>query len=95
MSYTAHGAVIDVTADALTFRRSQLAASLGAPAHEALSMADATSVECTAPTATGFGQVVVRGKVDAAGNAGDTVIRFAPGQDAEAFAQAVKAALRG
>lgn len=95
MSYTAHGAVIDVTADALTFRRSQLAASLGALAHETLSVADATSVECTAPSATGFGQVVVRGTVDAAGNAGDTVIRFAPGQDAEAFAQAVKAALRG
>ena len=91
MSYTAHGAVIDVTADALTFHRSQLAASLGAASREEVSLADATSVECTAPTATGFGQVVIR-------DAGDTdlaIIRFAPGQDAQAFTRAVEAALRG
>lgn len=91
MSYTAHGAVIDVTADALTFHRSQLAASLGAASREEISLADATSVECTAPTATGFGQVVIR-------DAGDTdlaIIRFAPGQDAQAFTRAVEAALRG
>ena len=91
MSYTAHGAVIDVTADALTFHRSQLAASLGAASREEVSLADATSVECTAPTATGFGQVVIRG----AGDTDFATIRFAPGQDAQAFAGAVEAALRG
>ena len=95
MSYTAHGAVIDVTADALTVHRSQLAASLGAPARESLSLADATGVECAEPTATGFGQVIVRGTSDSAGIAGDTIIRFAPGQDATAFARAVEATLRG
>ncbi|OFQ36174.1 DNA polymerase III subunit epsilon [Corynebacterium aurimucosum] len=95
MSYTAHGAVIDVTTDALTVQRSQLAASLGAPAREALSLADATGVECTKPTETGFGQVIVRGTSDSAGTVGDTIIRFAPGQDAAAFARAVEAALRG
>lgn len=95
MSYTAHGAVIDVTTDALTVHRSQLAASLGAPARENLSLADATGVECTEPTATGFGQVIVRGTSADAGDVGDTIIRFAPGQDATAFARAVEAALRG
>ena len=91
MSYTAHGAVVDVTADALTLHRSLLAASLGAASREEISLADATSVECTTPTATGFGKVVIRGT-------GDTdlaIIRFAPGQDAQAFAGAVEAALRG
>lgn len=95
MSYTAHGAVIDVTAEAIVFRRSLLASSLGAPAHESLSLAGATGVECTEPTATGFGQVIVHGTSGSGGGAGDTVIRFAPGQDATAFAQAVEAALRG
>ena len=55
MSYTAHGAVIDVTADALILHRSQLAASLGAPAHEEIPLAGATGVESSAPTATSFG----------------------------------------
>lgn len=95
MSYTAHGAVIDVTTDALTVQRTQLAASLGAPARENLSLADATGVECTEPTATGFGQVIVRGTSDSTGLVGDTIIRFAPGQDAATFARAVEAALRG
>ena len=91
MSYTAHGAVVDVTADALTLHRSLLAASLGAASREEISLADATSVECTTPTATGFGKVVIRG----AGDTDFATIRFAPGQDAQAFAGAVEAALRG
>lgn len=91
MSYTAHGAVIDVTADALILHRSQLAASLGVPAHEEIPLAGATGVESSAPTATSFGQVVVHGE----GDTELTIIRIAPGQDAEGLTSAVEAVLRG
>ena len=88
MSYTAHGVVVDVTADSLLLRRSLLAASLGAAAHEDIPLAGAREVDYTAPTATGFGQVVVHGEQE-------VTLRFAPGQDAKGCADAIAAALRG
>ena len=86
MSFPAHGALIDVTADKLVLHRTLLATSLGAPATQDIPLESIDTVRVSEPTATGFGAL----DLGAAGT-----IAFAPHQDPQAVARAISAAQRG
>lgn len=87
MPIKAHGATLDITAEAVVITRSELAASLGRPAREEIALTDITEVDALAPTATAFGYVRLLGA--------DVDIAFAPNQEAEAAATSIRAACKG
>lgn len=86
MSFPAHGALIDVTADKLVLHRTLLATSLGAPATQDIPLESIDTMRVSEPTPTGFGAL----DLGAAGT-----IAFAPHQDPQAVARAISAAQRG